>query len=541
MKINYYWPWPKALMLGLLCCCTLNQSACSSPTEPGTDDPGVKGNTLVKISPDKKTVLRNPLNGWVAYMNRDADDKYWDGTLDEIYVPDIGKTVRMTDYANTAYIRTSWASLNPSDGVYTWKDPNARLTKAIKAAYDRDMKIAFRIVVDGRDQGLNTPQFVFNAGAKYYIEDSRFQNRVTPFPQDPVFKQYYEKFIKELAKEFNDPDKCAFIDAYGLGKWGEAHNTVYFDPATKPTSAQNEKVREEVIDWIVDLYSSTFTKIPLVINYHRLIGYPASEGTPNPNSERLLDKMVEKGYSLRHDAFGMTNSSWGYSTWEKAYAAKQKYHRPIIMEGGWITGGDPPTHDYWTDPSKKYIKGEPGTVRQGEFDEAMGAHVNMMDMRSGLDGTSWFTYKFDLVQRFVSEGGYRLYPDQISLPESVAMGGDQVTITHRWRNLGWGYCPNNIPQWNYKYKVAFAILDAQDNVKKVYVDTKSEPSDWLEQAVAYEFKTEIKGVSVGHYTWAVAIVDTTKDNQPGIQIAVDQSKVTADGWYKIIGFDLLAK
>jgi hypothetical protein len=208
------------------------------------------------------------------------------------------------------------------------------------------------------------------------------------------------------------------------------------------------------------------------------------------------------------------------------------------MEGGWITGG---THSYWTDDSKKYVRDQPGTVRQGEFDEAMGAHVNMMDMRAGLDGTSWFTDTFGLVQRFVSEGGYRLYPDQISLPQNVSTGGGEVTITHRWRNLGWGYCPNNIPQWNYKYKVAFAILDSADNVKKVLVDPRGEPSEWLEQPVSYEFKTEIKGVSVGYYTWAVAIVDTTKDNTPAIAIAVDQSKITTDGWFKLdVGLNLVA-
>jgi hypothetical protein len=371
---------------------------------------------------------------------------------------------------------------------------------------------------------------VFDAGAEYYVENPRFPDRITPYPQDSVFQKYYEKFVRAFAEEFNDPDKCAFIDAYGLGKWGEAHNTVYFDPATKPTVEDNEKVREEVMDWITDLYTDAFTKIPLVINYHRLVGYPQSEGMPNPNSERLLDRMVEKGYSLRHDAFGMTSPNGGYSTWEKAYAAKQKYNRPIIMEGGWITGG---THSYWTDDSGKYVKDQPGTVRQGEFDEAMGAHVNMMDFRAGLDGTSWFTDAFDLVQRFVSEGGYRLYPDRISLPQSIAVG-NEVTIFHRWRNLGWGYCPNNIPQWNYKYKVAFAILDTKDDVKKIFVDPAGEPSEWLEQPVSYIFKTKVDGIPAGRYTWAVAIVDTTKDNTPGIEIAVDNDKLTDEGWFKII-------
>ena len=33
--------------------------------------------------------------------------------------------------------------------------------------------------------------------------------------------------MKAFAERFNDPKKTAFIDAYGLGKWGEGHNVCY--------------------------------------------------------------------------------------------------------------------------------------------------------------------------------------------------------------------------------------------------------------------------------------------------------------------------
>ncbi|MNL27561.1 hypothetical protein D3C87_1491590 [compost metagenome] len=99
--------------------------------------------------------------------------------------------------------------------------------------------------------------------------------------------------------------------------------------------------------------------------------------------------------------------------------------------------------------------------------------------------------------------------------------------------MGWGYFPNNIPQWNFKYKVAFALLDASGSVKKVLVDKDSEPSAWLKNTpVKYELKTSL-GVPAGTYTWAVAIVDTTKDNQPGIRLAVN-GDITAEGWLKLI-------
>lgn len=480
--------------------------------------------TLVKPNYNRSTTFRNPLNGWVMYGSGTGVPSHWDT---DYYVPDLGKRVKAIDYASACYIRTNWSNFNPSNGVYAWRDPNSALYKMIKGAADKGLPIAFRIVVDGRDQGLNTPQFVFDAGAKYYVENASFPNRRTPYPQDPIFRQYYAKFIEELAKDFNDPSKTSFIDAYGLGKWGEAHNVIYENPNTP--SGQTESMKEEVMDWVSDLYTKNFTKIPLVINYHRVIGDPVSWGSANPNSDRLLTKLINKGYSLRQDAFGMTDY---YQSWEKAFAKTWNFKRPILMEGGWITSG---THRYWTDPSGKYRENHPEDVRKGEFDASLEAAVNTMDFRVG-DTESWFAKSFSLVQRFISEGGYRLYPDQVYLPEQ-ANSSAEVTITHRWRNMGWGYFPNNIPQWNFKYKVAFALLDANGAVKKLFIDKNSEPSTWLKNAPArYELKTTL-GVPAGTYTWAVAIVDTTMDNQPGIKLAVN-GDLTAQGWLKLLNVNV---
>ncbi len=373
------------------------------------DDSGSIAGTLVKPKYNKTKVLRNPLNGWVMYAARNANETYWDT---EFWVSDIAKTVKAIDYASACYIRTSWSSLNPSDGVYAWRDPNSQLGNLIKGAEKRGLPIAFRIVVDGRDQGMNTPEWVFNAGATYYLQDSNYPTRRTPYPQDPVFQQYYTKFIKAFAEDFNDPDRTAFIDAYGLGKWGEAHNVIYESVGEKVT-ANTERLKAEVFDWVTDLYSKNFTKVPLVINYHRVVGHPSSWGSANENSATLLNMAISKGYILRQDAFGMTDY---YQAWEKNFAKTWNFKCPIIMEGGWITGG---THRYWIDPSGKYREGHPEDVRLGEYDASKEARVNMMDFRAGYETETWFTKSFTLVQNFVSEGGYRLYPDQIYLTESI--------------------------------------------------------------------------------------------------------------------------
>ncbi len=496
-------------------------------TEEGGGGGDVPAQTMFKTKYDKKSNLRNPLNGWVMYGSGSGDPSYWDT---KYYVDSEAKEVKVSDYASAAYIRMSWATMNPADGVYAWRDNTTVVGKMIQGAIDRGLPIAFRFVVDGRDQRLNTPRFVLDAGAEYYIENPNYPDRITPFPQDPVFQQYYEKFITELAKDFNDPAKCSFIDAYGLGKWGEAHNVVYFDPATTHTSEEVEAKKVEVMNWVTDLYLSKFTKIPLVINYHRVVGHPASDGAANPNSTKILNDVMNKGYSLRHDAFGMTNSGWGYSTWEKAFARNWNYKRPVIMEGGYIVD----SHSYWNDPAG-YRQGHPEDVRKGEYDQSAEAKVNMMDFRVGSETRYWFQNAFDLVQKFISEGGYRLYPDQVSLPEEFKTG-QKIKIVHRWRNMGWGYFPNNIPQWNYKYKVAFALLDAAGEVKALFIDEAAEPSEWLDSAKTYDFVTTAEAPA-GKYTWGVAIVDTTDENKPAIRLAVNDEKI-GDGWVKLLDVEV---
>lgn len=315
-----------------------------------------------------------------------------------------------------------------------------------------------------------------------------------------------------------------FIDGYGLGKWGESHAMVYLDNSNKKT----------VMEWITGLYSRCFTKVPLVINYHRMIGDTNqsswSETVPE-DAEELLNIAINNGYILRHDAFGMTDY---YKDWEKQFAARWNFKLPILMEGGWITGG---THRYWIDSSGKYREGHPEDVRKGEFEASMEAHVNTMDFRYGTDTESWFSDAYSYVQQFISEGGYRLYPDMISLPNKLTNTKD-VVIVHRWNNLGWGYCPTNIRAWNQKYKVAFALMSEEDKIVKIFVDEQTDLSTWLKgNPTTYTLNLNLKGIPVGAYFWCVGLVDVTNDNCIGLNMSVPKDGNLLDsGWLKLSAF-----
>ena len=477
------------------------------------------GQKVVEFVPDTETVLKNPLNGWVMYLGRRWDADFWTETSPQYDAMPTseGTVVKVSDYATTAYIRTHWSMLEPEEGKYMWRDPDSRISRLLKSCTDRGLRLAFRIVVDGRDQGQNTPMYVINAGAEYYTEGKG--NHKSPYADDPVFQEKYARFLKAFAEDFNDHDLVDFIDAFGLGKWGESHAMVYRDPSNK----------RKVFDWITDLYVNTFTEVPLVIHYHRVLADANKDswGPVSPDTEGLLQSAIDKGYSLRHDAFGMNGY---YQEWEKDYARRWNYKRPILMEGGWITAAH---HRYWRDPCGKYREGHSEDVRRGEYEASREAKVNMMDLRINDETKSWFTKAFDLVKGFVAEGGYRLYPDRVAVPQKAA-SGSKVRISHRWNNLGWGYCPNNIPQWNYRYKVGFALIDKIGKVAKVFVDEKAEPSVWYKgQPVEYTVEFELDGVEKGKYMWAIGIVDTAKGNAVGLEIALSPDKKTPEGWARV--------
>ncbi len=514
----------KEILYSLLIPIAAVLTSCSddNATIPANSSFNIAGNNEIKLTANTTDVLRNPMNGWVMYLSANADPSYFDK---QIYLSELGKNVYVRDYASACYIRTGWKSLNPSEDKYAWDDPSDPVYKLVSRAEELGIPVAFRVVVDGRDQRENTPQFVFDAGAEYWLENDRYPDRKTPIAMDPIWRRYYEKFVRAFAKRFNNAETTAFIDGYGLGKWGEGHNVCY--EQNNAISAKTTEYKANTMEWITSLYSECFTDVPLVINYHRQLGHPVSSGTKaQPDSEALAGIAIRNGYCLRSDAFGMNNAEWGYADWEKAFASTWAYKLPIIMEGGYIVS----SHSYWNDDAG-YRKDHPEDVRQGEFDSSKEAKVNMMDFRVGDETDSWFKTSFNLVKRFNAEGGYRLYPNKVSLPASIT-SGQQAQIGHMWRNIGWGYFPNNLPQWNYKYKVAFALLDTAGNPVQVFIDNGCEPSEWTD-GTPYDYKFTINtSVTPGEYTWGVAIVNTRNDNKPAIHLALSR-QTTSSGWVKL--------
>lgn len=510
--------------------CSIMFSSCDS--EENIEHSGleidVPGNHLIEFKPDRKTFDKNPLSGWVIYtgLGDGLSDTFWE---DYDNFQSTAGRINVSDYATTLFIRGAWSNFNPEEGKYAWHDdvntiPAQRFKSLVEGAYERGLKLAFSFIVDSRDKHYEfTPQYVKNSeGVDGYITRTGVSTDVwSPYPDNKVFQKHYERFIKDFAAEFNDAQTVEFMSGTGLGKWGESHTMLY--------STGDDTPRNGVFDWVTSLYAKHFTDVPVVINYHRWIftGRTWDGSNYDPETEQLLASAIDKGFSLRHDAFGMKTY---YSTWERNFAERYKFVRPIIAEGGWVRGSH--GNSILGDGYKNYAE-----VRRGEFDEAKGAHANMMDLRyssSGYGETfSWFNDAYNLVEEFINEGSYKLYPSIISFPKKIKANAS-FTIGHRWNNFGWGYFPTNIPQWHDKYKIAFALLDKQtDKPVKIFIDAKSDLSKCTKGFPQnYILKSTAVNIPKGQYTWAVGIVNTKLNNSIEVKIS-SKGDFTKDSWLKI--------
>lgn len=573
----------------------LSTALASCGEKTGPDDGGgspwgsniPEGYEEVSILYDANVILQNPLSGWVIYVPLIENvDEFWEKyenfpynkALDPSDVS-VKPTVNVFDYGHVLYLRGSWTDFNPEENVYIWQDgidenkyPLARSLRLFEeGAAQRGLKLAFTLKCDSRDANAQcTPDFVkdkmvaeygsnangtltsdgtnIHTPGKGYFSFTLGTNPPkpywSPYPDDRVFQEEYAKFINALAAEYDDPEKTEFISGLGMGLWGEYHACIY--------STDDETPREDVFGWVTDVYSQAFKRVPVVTNYHKFVGSTKRDGSADAYpeicdlSKKMLTSAVNKGFCMRHDAFGMQSGNFGYARWEKSFIADFKYKVPVLGEGGWIVtqggydeNGNP--KNYMTEYS------DARELRQGEYDAMASAYVNMMDLRydkSYVRGEtwSWFNDAYDLVLQFLRKGCYRVYPDRVIVPVKVR-NGQEYTIEHRWRNRGEAYFPANIPQYEDRFKVAFALLNTSTGEivgDNIFFDEKADPSAWTLDGGPVEYSVTIvpEGIAAGYYDLCVGIVDMfagdpeSGDYRIGVQLGT-QSESTPAGWLKV--------
>ena len=459
--------------------------------------------------------LRNPGMGWLIYIDQDGSTltpghpgRYLDAASwwEEMEAA--------AAQASILYIRLPWVEFEPIEGHYAWVH-NENFKAIIQGALARGLTLAFRIYVDCSDCQLQaTPLWVREAGArgKLQVENPGDGGpKWNPFLEDPVFRRKLEQFIAAFAREFDDPARVTFIDAEGLGRWGEMHTFHLEDPA------RYVELGRDCIRWIVRTYRRYFHRV--------LLGHQFQNWSLGKDIDDEILGVC--GYLARRD--GLASPIW-FKQEEKDRLKSYWPQSPTFAE-----------NCYWHNVSnEKWWRGDGFTSRRALFEQllrdAEEIHANTLDLRIAEDANAWIQECPDLVTKFQLQGGYRLSPVAVKFSQQV--GRDQpVKIQHVWKNSGWGRLPGDLPQWKGRFAVAFALLSAGDDHPRCIVLSTADPSGWLRgQNASYEEAFSFPSVPAGTYNLALAIVDTTQAMRPAIDLAITHDR-TVTGWHPLAPYD----
>ena len=209
---------------------------------------------------DFDSLIRNPATGWMLYDDALGDvakaDEYWQA-MDEA----------ARKHASIFYLPLRWAEAEPEEGRYAWLyDPNFKAL--IEGARQRNLRLAFRFYVNSQSNLRQaTPDYVRRAGAEGLMETGQRGPLWTPYADDPVFQKKLSAFVAAFAKEFDDPARVDFVDALGLGWWGEGHHIPF----------KNATNSDQTLRWILDTYAKPFQRVLLGWQFHTTFGMNKDE------------------------------------------------------------------------------------------------------------------------------------------------------------------------------------------------------------------------------------------------------------------------
>lgn len=493
----------KKYFLGYIMVCSVNFAACSSEDK-------IQEYEGIRLEEDVTSLLRNPCMGWTLYDDAHTTVQqagpYWSS---QDYVAN--------KYASSFFIRWRWSDMEPEEGKYAWLY-NENYKRLVKGALDRGLKLCIEVYDNGQDNlHQGTPDYVRQAGAQGYSVTGYdlAGNQVKfwqPYADDPVFQAKLTKFVEALGKEYDNPDNVDYVAGMNLGWWGEG-NVIQMKSQTYPNLLK-------VFDWYTSMYANNFKKVIIIMDYDRQVGFE--------NEKKLA--IDPKNFSMRRCSLG---SGATFLPRVLAMADSMFSKRLLVGEGMyWFIGraNFDPTFLPWKGIGADYTDYNSWReVYEQTYKDAIDHHFQTLDLREVPETQGWISVASDLVVNFMIKAGYRLHPSELILPTQLK-SGTEATITHTWVNTGNGYLPNNLSNWNYKYKPAFALLDQDGNVAMMWIDNNAEPSKWLAgKDFTYQLTIKPKGLAPGNYIWAVAIIDKTKNNIPGIKLAI-KDNVIINGW-----------
>jgi hypothetical protein len=438
------------------------------------------GTISINVLEDTNTIIwRNPGKGWVSY-----------GTTFPTSLP-----VSQQAMVNVIYFRPVWATIEPSENTFNW----SYIDNAITSAQNNGVKVAFGFLnadVEAYITPNATPQWVFNAGAGYYVVGTNGGYAATNFyvpywSTNPVFFAKMDAFISALGQRYNGNTNIAWIDIRDFGEWGEGH-LGNIGVATNGQIIPYPSVGELETNYFQP-YLNAFPNTHLVI--------PFGTSTYNP----AYTWAVQQGAGMRRD--GIPNWSDGSD---------------IIFASGY----GPAVIEYTDSYDNLIVAGL--WTNSVICADILRAKASYSEISWSSDFLNNFSNSMTSIE---NQMGYHFVLQNVTIPQWLSsITSNSITMT--WTNKGVTYLYEPC-------SVAMALLDSGNNVvgNKSWLSGVYPQLNWAPGPITLASTMSFNSVPAGTYKLAVGLFTSTNQAQPNFMIG-NQGR-TANGWYVITNISLL--
>lgn len=427
---------------------------------------------------DDKTVLTNPHKGWYLHF---IDNGVTRPTYrDSVSSPDDILSIPGMPFL---YLRIDWIDIEKDEGVFDWNYIDEIIDKYGSKGY----KFMFRFCVYEGKEFSATPKWVFEKGAKYDI----FGEAAEPVYDDPIFKEYLDRFIAECARKLDGKDFVEMIDIGTFGTWGEGHTeqgSYKFYPF-------------ETLKWHIDLHLKHFKNTQLIVNDDMI------RHLSNLNDEesvRLAEYCKENGLGIRDDSINV------------------EYYVKVMRFDSLVA---PDLLDYFKDSAPVDLEfehyGWSGVPeRFGDGFRHIDALRNANATYAGFHGhaNQWYAERKNMHDYLANRLGYWYFINGLS---PTLLSGSRPVLTLYVENKGFSRAYHT-----YTFRVE---LEDENGARVRVFDQSAENENWLpNQEVACKLKLNLDGIGAGSYRLFVGLFD----GETPIKLAIEQERYK-DGYYTL--------
>lgn len=220
-------------------------------------------------------------------------------------------------------IHLPWSALEPEEGHYLWEHPDWEgcFRSWIEAGFKVGLQIRAMDTL-GTFYNEGTPQWVFNAGAKYidepidlyrgtFLLNNIPENTTAPvrYPVywDEVYLEKTEQLIRAMGRRYNGRPEVEYVVVGHMGRWGEMH--IADHGPLKPWLDAGLSLPNYIAAHkrILEIYREAFPDTQLVQD----IGAPAFSDSPNTpdlyglsDAAEIFDYAAKLGIILKFDGIG---------------------------------------------------------------------------------------------------------------------------------------------------------------------------------------------------------------------------------------------